>query len=74
MKSVYRVSLLLLGSCIASACAVTHSHDSETDALQVVRIKFDAFNRHDMAALQHIYADDGVLQAQSTPIWPAIRR
>jgi ketosteroid isomerase-like protein len=46
---------------------MTHSHDGEADALQVVRVKFDAFNRHDVAALQHIYADDAVLQSPEYP-------
>jgi ketosteroid isomerase-like protein len=48
---------------VLTNAAMAGSARSGTDALDVVRNKFDAFNRHDVAMIEQIYASTATLQS-----------
>ena len=56
MKTAYLITLLAAASCLAAA-----------DSVVPVRLKFLAFDRHDVGAIQAIYADDAVLHSPDYP-------
>jgi ketosteroid isomerase-like protein len=56
MKTAYLITLLAGASGLASA-----------DPVGTVRLKFAAFDRHDTAAIQAIYADEAVLHSPDYP-------
>jgi ketosteroid isomerase-like protein len=51
---------------LLASAAVPASH-STGEALDTVRQKFDAFNRHDAAKLEEIYASDATLHSPDYP-------
>ena len=56
MKAGYLIALLCCSWCRAGV-----------DPVATVRLKFMAFDRHDAAAIQGIYADDAVLHSPDYP-------
>jgi ketosteroid isomerase-like protein len=61
MKIAVLVSFALLHSAIAQSQAAT------SDPIKTVQTKFDAFDRHDVAAIESIYAVDAALQSPDYP-------
>jgi ketosteroid isomerase-like protein len=60
-------TILFCGLCLSPiGAAVPASHSAEA-AIDTVRSKFDAFNRHDAAMIQDIYASDAVLHSPDYP-------
>ena len=68
MKTAYMIVLVCSVSCVLSA-GVSADPSGSGQNLDTVRQKFAAFNRHDAAAIQDIYATDAVLHS---PDYPAL--
>ena len=68
MKTAYLIALICSVSCVLSA-GVSADPSGSGQNLDTVRQKFAAFNRHDAAAIQDIYATDAVLHS---PDYPAL--
>jgi ketosteroid isomerase-like protein len=61
-------TILLSGLfCFLSVGAAVPASHSAAEAIDTVRSKFDAFNRHDAATIQDIYANNAVLHSPDYP-------
>jgi ketosteroid isomerase-like protein len=60
-------TILFCGLCLSSIGTAVPAWHSAEAAIDTVRLKFDAFNRHDAAMIQDIYASDAVLHSPDYP-------
>jgi len=67
MKAAAMILCFLLASGIGGATSAAAGAGAKSDA--PVRLKFAAFNRHDVDAIEHIYASDATLRS---PDYPAL--
>jgi len=66
MKTASKKTIICVAFSMAglTACAMSRDRD---DPLTVVRQKFSAFDRHDTAAIQNLYAAEAVLNSPDYP-------
>jgi ketosteroid isomerase-like protein len=64
MKAAYLIAILYFAACLLLSCA---SRPAGVDPAETVRLKFVAFDRHDAAAIQEIYAGAAVLHSPDYP-------
>ena len=62
MKTAYLIALVCLAS--ASGCAVPRA---SVDTVRTVQLKFEAVDRHDVAAIEAIYAPEATLHSPDYP-------
>ena len=62
MKTAYLVALV----CLASVTAFAIQRDSD-NTVTIVQLKFAAFDRHDVTAIEALYATDAVLHSPDYP-------
>jgi hypothetical protein len=61
------VFLLLSIACVSLGLETLSEAHSTSDVVRVVQSKFKAFNAHDVAAIEQIYAADAVLHSPDYP-------
>lgn len=66
MKTIIKMAIAGLLYCLASLAGCGTLQPS-TDPAEAVRAKFEAFNRHDVSAIENIYAADAVLHSPDYP-------
>lgn len=66
MKIAYLLALICSAGLALNACRSENSR-AAAGAAEAVRLKFEAFNRHDAAAIQNLYAPDAVLHSPDYP-------
>lgn len=66
-KPAIRVGLVGTTCMLAYALALAAPGSGANDSMGVVRLKFAAFNRHDVAAIQNFYSSDAVLHSPDHP-------
>lgn len=67
VKSIMRFMLFNMVCLLASVSAFAGPHDIGNHPLDTVRLKFAAFDRHDVATIRSLYAQDAVLHSPDHP-------
>ena|ERR1700722_8215145 len=66
MKNIFTF-VLLSALCISLGLETLSQAHTTTDVMSVVQSKFKAFNAHDVAAIEQIYAADAILHSPDYP-------
>jgi ketosteroid isomerase-like protein len=66
MKTATMIALVCSVCSLASVPVFAASHRG-VDPIKTVRLKFEAFDRHDVAAIENIYAADATLRSPDYP-------
>ncbi len=67
MKSMMRFMIFSMVCMLASVSAFAVAHHVRNRPLDTVRLKFAAFDRHDVATIRALYAQDAVLHSPDHP-------